>query len=54
MPLDIIEEIRARMDAHGIVTVELPAPPDPLFARAERERVRTLVKLAKAGFRIVA
>ena len=54
VPLEIVEEIRARMDAHGIVTVDVPSPPDPLFARAERERVRTLVKLAKAGFRIVA
>ena len=27
---------------------------DPLFARRERERVRTLVKFAQAGFRVVA
>ena len=54
VPVAVIEEIRARMDAHGVVTMETPATPDPLFARAERERVRALVKFAKAGFRVVA
>lgn len=54
VPAGVIEEIRSRMDAHGIVTVDVPAPADPLFARAERERVRALVKLAQAGFRVVA
>jgi hypothetical protein len=42
------------MDDLGIVVVQATSPPDPLFARAQRERVRTLVKLAQAGFRIVA
>lgn len=54
VPLDVVEEIRGRMDAHGVVTLDVPVPVDPLFARAERERVRTLVKLAQAGFRVVA
>jgi transcriptional antiterminator RfaH len=54
VPLEVIEEVRSRMDAHGVVTLDVPAPPDPLFARAERERVRTLIKLAQAGFRVVA
>ena len=54
VPVAVIEEVRARMDAYGVVTVEAPATPDPLFARAERERVRALVKFAKAGFRVVA
>ena len=54
VPHEVILEVRQRMNAHGVVTVESPAPIDPLFARAERERVRTLIKLAQAGFRVVA
>ena len=54
VPLEVISELRQRMDAHGVVTVDSPPFVDPLFARAERERVRTLVKLAQAGFRVVA
>jgi hypothetical protein len=40
------------MDTHGVVHLEKLAKPDPLFARRERERVRALVKLAQAGFRV--
>jgi transcriptional antiterminator RfaH len=54
VPLDVIDEIRARMNEHGIVELERRLPTDPLFARRERERVRALVKFAKAGFRVVA
>jgi transcriptional antiterminator RfaH len=54
VPLEVIHEIRTRMDAHGVVELEAQPLADPLFERRERERVRTLVKLAQAGFRIVA
>ena len=37
-----------------VQVVEGRLPADPLFARRERERVRALVKFAKAGFRVVA
>jgi transcriptional antiterminator RfaH len=54
VPADVIRDIRSRMDAHGVVAVD-PAPrPDPLFAKAERDRIRALEKLARAGFRVVA
>ena len=53
VPLEIIDGIRARMDAHGVVELESRLV-DPLFARRERERVRALVKFAQAGFRVVA
>ena len=54
VPAGVIAEIRARMDPYGVVAVD-PAPAeDPLFARAERQRVRALEKLARAGFRVVA
>lgn len=54
VPLEVIDDIRARMDEHGVVTLEGRPPVDPLFARRERERVRALVKFAQAGFRVVA
>jgi transcriptional antiterminator RfaH len=54
VPPEVIEEVRGRMDAHGVVALDVAAPRDPLFARAERERTRTLIKLAQAGFRVVA
>ena len=34
--------------------LELEAHDQMLFARTQRERVRTLLKLAQAGFRVVA
>ena len=54
VPLAVIDEIRARMDDHGVVALDGAPVVDPLFARRERERVRALVKLAQAGFRVVA
>lgn len=54
VPEAIVDEIRSRMDAHGVVTLDDVPRPDPLFARAQRERVRALVRLAQAGFRVVA
>lgn len=53
VPLDVIDEIRGRMNTHGVVELEAAAE-RPLFDRREQERVRTLVKLAQAGFRVVA
>jgi transcriptional antiterminator RfaH len=52
VPLEVVSEIRSRMDPHGVVHLEKLPKPDPLFARRERERVRALVKLAQAGFRV--
>ena len=52
VPHDVIAGVRSRMNESGVVTLDLPAARDPLFDRRERERVRALVKLAAAGFRI--
>jgi len=49
---EVIAGVRERMDAWGVVALERAATPDPLFDRRERERVRALVKLAAAGFRV--
>jgi hypothetical protein len=54
VPLAVVDDIRARMDEHGVVELGSRLAADPLFARRERERVRALVKLAQAGFRVVA
>ena len=54
VPLEVIAEIRSRMDERGVVQLERGPIVDSLFAQRERERVRTLVKLARAGFRVVA
>ena len=54
VPTDVIAEIQARMDAHGVVRLEEVPKPDPLFAKAQRERIRALEKLAAAGFRVRA
>jgi transcriptional antiterminator RfaH len=52
VPADVIEEIRSRMDAYGVVRLDEEPRPDPLFARAQRERLRALERLAQAGFRV--
>jgi hypothetical protein len=49
---EVIEEVRSRMDAHGVVAVERTAAEDSLFARRERARTRALVKLVEAGWRV--
>jgi transcription termination factor NusG len=52
VPLEVIEEIRSRMNAHSIVRVGEGPKVDPLFARTQRERVRALERLVAAGFRV--
>jgi hypothetical protein len=54
VPLALIEEIRGRMNANGVVVVDAKVGEDPLFARGQRERLETLAKLAAAGFRVRA
>ncbi|HJQ21034.1 MAG TPA: transcription termination/antitermination NusG family protein [Gemmatimonadaceae bacterium] len=54
VPQAVIDEVRARMDANGVVHLDAEALRVPLFDRRERERVRALVKLASAGFRVRA
>jgi hypothetical protein len=52
VPLEVIEEIRSRMDAHNMVRLFGGPAVDPLFAKAQRERVRALERLVAAGFRV--
>ena len=54
VPDEVIAEIRSRMDAHGVVALEAREREDPLFARRQRDRIRTLEKFAAAGFRVRA
>ena len=54
VPQSVIDEVRSRMDAYGVVTIDPSPAADTLFAKQQRERVRTLLKLAQAGFRVVA
>lgn len=55
VPLDVIEEIRSRMDARGVVELDpATAPARPLFDPRAQQRLRALVRLAQAGFRVVA
>ncbi len=52
VPVVVIEEIEGRMDAYGVVTLDPVAKADSLFVKAERERVRALVRFAEAGWRV--
>jgi transcription antitermination factor NusG len=52
VPLDVIEQIRSRMNSHKVVQLGEGPRMDPLFAKSERERVRALVRLVAAGFRL--
>jgi transcriptional antiterminator RfaH len=54
VPTEVIDELRRRMDAHGVVRLDAAPDEDALFVRQERERTRALVKLAQAGFRVRA
>src|SRR4051812_20079947 len=51
VPAQVIEEVRARMDAKGVVHLDDAPVQNALFDRRERERVRALIRLAQAGFR---
>jgi transcriptional antiterminator RfaH len=52
VPSEIVAEIRHRMDAHGVVSLEQASSEDPLFAKRARDRTRALLLFAKAGFRV--
>jgi len=52
VPREVVLDVHARMDAHGVVQLERAAPEDPLFAKRARERTRALLMFAEAGFRI--
>jgi transcriptional antiterminator RfaH len=52
VPQSVIDEVRGRMDAHGVVHLEGDMIRRPLFDRRERERVRALLRFAQAGFRV--
>lgn len=52
VPHDVIDEIRGRMDAQGVVQLPPESGHCRLFTRRERERTRALVELARAGFRV--
>jgi len=52
VPGEVITEIRGRMDQWGVVVVDAEAPRDSMFGKAERERVRALVRFAEAGWRV--
>ena len=54
VPRDVIDDILSRMDHHGVVELDVYATRRPLFDRQERERIRALVKLVEAGFRVKA
>jgi transcription termination factor NusG len=52
VPLEVILDVNARMDAHGVVQLETASSEDPLFAKHARERTRALLMFAQAGFRV--
>ena len=52
VPQNVVDEVRARMDANGVVHLDPADIRKPLFDQRERERIRALVRLAEAGFRV--
>lgn len=52
VPSSVIADVQARMNEHGVVHLDETTVRDPLYAKRERERVRTLIKFAEAGFRV--
>ena len=52
VPIEVIQEIRSRMNARNVVRVANAPSVDPLFAKTQRERVRALEGLVAAGFRV--
>lgn len=54
VPVEIIAEIRARMDAEGVVHLDESPASNPLFAKRLRERQDAIARLVAAGFRVKA
>lgn len=52
VPVEVIEEIRSRMDSEKVVRLSQNGRGDPLFAKTQRERVHALERLVAAGFRV--
>jgi transcription antitermination factor NusG len=52
VPVEVIEQIRSRMNAHNVVRLGEGPKTDPLFAKSQRERIQALERLALAGFRV--
>jgi transcription antitermination factor NusG len=52
VPVEVIEEIRSRMDSEKVVRLSQNGRSDPLFARTQRERIHALERLVAAGFRV--
>lgn len=52
VPLEVIDEIRARMDDHGVIAMVRSTPEDALFAARQHERLSALEQGAAAGFRL--
>jgi hypothetical protein len=52
VPSDVIAEVSGRMNHNGVVILEVTPRPDSLFAKRQQERLRVLVQLAEAGFRV--
>lgn len=54
VPADVIAELRGRMDARGIVSLDASSSADSLFSLLRRARVRALLKRVRADVPIVA
>ena len=54
VPQEVVDEVRSRILADGLVQLDQSASARALFGQRQRERLRALVKLAEAGFRVRA
>ena len=54
VPQHVVDEVRSRMQADGLVQLDPSASARALFDQRQRERLRALVKLAEAGFKVRA
>ncbi|HEX6536888.1 MAG TPA: transcription termination/antitermination NusG family protein [Gemmatimonadaceae bacterium] len=54
VPDDVVAELRGRMDARGIITLDPSPSADSLFAPSRRARVRALLRRARADVPSVA
>lgn len=52
VPPEVVEEIRSRMDHLGTVRVDDVHKSPSLFAARQRERIRAMIRLTQAGFRV--